>query len=85
MSVTRLPCRHRADYIPAAIHPGVVIARLARALSREGLALSNLGDGRLLIHDSPGYRATGATTDGQPQVPAYLRWQPPTLDDGDAA
>lgn len=80
MSVTRLPRRHRGEYIPAAIHPDVVIARLAKALATEGLALSNEG-GRLVIHDSPGYRATGETPTGF--VPHYLRWPAtPSRDDG---
>lgn len=73
MSVTRLPRAHRADYIPAAIHPDVVIARLARALSSEGLAFSTLADGRLLIHEHPEYRAEGVLPSGY--VPSFLRWE----------
>lgn len=79
MSVTHLPQRSRAGYIPAAIHPDVAIVRLTRALAAEGLAVSRLADGRLLIHDSPEYRASGETPTGF--VPRYLRWQPPALDD----
>lgn len=83
MSVTRLPRRHRADYIPAAIHPDVVIARLARALTSEGLAFSTLADGRLLIHECPEYRAEGVLPSGY--VPSFLRWERThntTADDG---
>lgn len=84
MSVTRLPQRNRAGYIPAAIHPDVAIVRLTRALAAEGLAVSRLADGRLLIHDSPEYRATGVMPDGK-HVPACLRWQPPAPDEGPEA
>jgi hypothetical protein len=58
--------------IPAAVHPDVRIARLCRALAYEGLCVSNTHDGRLLIHDSPEYRATGEVPGGA--VPPHLRW-----------
>ncbi len=69
-TVTRFPHVHRDEYQPAAIHPDVQAVRLARALAREGLALTNLSDGRLLIHPCPRYHS-----DSNP-LPEFLRWLP---------
>lgn len=69
-NVLHLP--RMASAIPAAVHPDVRIARLCRALAYEGLAVSSTADGRLLIHDSPEYRATGEIPGGE--IPPLLQW-----------
>lgn len=77
---TVTPLRRRrfgeGPYIPAAVHPDVKIVRLAQALASEGLAMSNLPDGRLLIHPSPHYQESGEVPYAKP-VPSFLRWSPP--------
>ena len=71
--VTRFPRRYRNFYQPAAIDPGVSGGRLVQALTSQGLAVSNLPDGTLLIHECPEYRRTGEVPNGKP-VPSYLQW-----------
>jgi hypothetical protein len=73
--VTRFPRRMRSEpvFIAAAIHPDVSAGRLTHALTSQGLAVSNLPDGTLLIHECPEYRRTGEVPNGEP-VPSFLQW-----------
>ena len=67
----------RPGTVTALIASDVRIARLVNALAHEGLAVSSIPGGQLLIHDAPEYRARGETPTGE--VPSFLRWQPPDL------